>query len=265
MIEGGGFLLNSKYGQKWSEEETILVFYYYCKIPFGRIHSTNPEIIRIAELLGRTPGSVSFKMGNLGHFDPGLQKRQVSGFKNTSKLDEKVVLEFYENWEELSFKAAKIEEKLTRKNDYDTSSKESSIPVGSDAEKVVRQRVNQKFFRDAVLSAYGNRCCISGISIPPLLIASHIKPWAESDPTTERTNPCNGLSLNALHDKAFDRGLITVTPDYVVHVSSKLATEIGEEGITWLKSCAKQKIFLPRRFVPQREFLEYHNDVIFIP
>ena len=43
---------DSKYGQKWSEDETILAFYYYCKIPFGKIHSRNPEIIRIAELLG---------------------------------------------------------------------------------------------------------------------------------------------------------------------------------------------------------------------
>ena len=97
---GGGLLPGSKYGQKWSEDETILAFYYYCKIPFGKIHSRNPEIMRIAGLLGRTPGSVSFKMGNLGHFAPELQKRQISGLKNASKLDEKVVLEFQGNWEE---------------------------------------------------------------------------------------------------------------------------------------------------------------------
>lgn len=78
-----------KYGQKWSEEETILAFYYYCKIPFGKIHSRNPEIIRIAELLGRTPGSVSFRMGNLGHFDPNLQRRNVSGLKMPANLMKK--------------------------------------------------------------------------------------------------------------------------------------------------------------------------------
>ena len=211
-----------KYGHKWSEEETILAFYYYCKIPFGKIHSRNPEIIRIAELLGRTPRAVSFKMGNLGHFDPDLQKRKVSGLKNASKLDEKVVQEFKGNWEELTFKADRIEKQLMRMNAYNAAKYDLSLPVGTDAARVVKQRVNQKFFREAVLSAYDNKCCITGISIASLLIASHIKPWAESDPKTERVNPSNGLSLNALHDKAFDKGLITVTPNYIVHASYKI-------------------------------------------
>ena len=256
---------NSRYGKKWSEEETILAFYYYCKIPFGKIHSRNPEIIRIATLLRRSPGAVSFKMGNLGHFDPELQKRNVKGLKNASKLDEQVVLEFRGNWEELSYKSVMIEEQLKRIETYNVSIMDLSIPAGVDAERVSKQRINQDFFRDAVLSAYGNRCCISGISIPSLLIARHIKPWSDSDPKTERTNPCNGLSLNALHDKAFDRGLITVTPEYIVHVSSKLKTIAGEDGLAWLKGCDKKKIILPEKFVPQREFLEYHNDVIFNP
>ena len=256
---------DKKYGQKWSEEETILAFYYYCKIPFGKIHSRNPEIIRIAELLGRTPGSVSFKMGNLGHFDPDLQRRKVNGLKNASKLDEKVVQEFKGNWEELTYKADMIEKQLKRMKAYDDAINDLSMPIGADAERAVKQRVNQKFFREAVLSAYDNKCCISGISITSLLIASHIKPWAESDPKTERANPCNGLSLNALHDKAFDKGLITVTPNYIVHVSSKLKNATGEDGLTWLIGCDKQEIILPEKFIPQKDFLEYHNDVIFIP
>lgn len=258
-------MFESKYGLKWSEEETILAFYYYCKIPFGKIHSRNPEIIRIAKLLGRTPGSVSFKMGNLGHFDPELQRRKVNGLKNASKLDEKVVLEFKSNWEELSFKAVLIEEQLKRMKAYDTTIKEFSLPIGEDANRQVKQRVNQDFFRETILSAYGNRCCISGIAIPSLLIASHIKPWAKSNPKTERTNPSNGLCLNALHDKAFDIGLITVTPDYIIHVSSKLKMTTVEDGLSWLRSCDKQEIILPEKFLPQKDFLKYHNDVIFIP
>ena len=75
----------------WSEAETILAFFYYCQIPFGKIHKENKEIQRIAALIGRTPSSVVFKMGNLGHFDPELQKRNVSGLKNASKLDGVVV------------------------------------------------------------------------------------------------------------------------------------------------------------------------------
>ena len=47
-----------KYGQKWSEEETILAFYLYCQVPFSKITKTNPDIIRLAKILGRTPSSV---------------------------------------------------------------------------------------------------------------------------------------------------------------------------------------------------------------
>lgn len=66
-------------------------------------------------------------------------------------------------------------------------------------------------------------------------------------------------------DKAFDRGLITITPDYIVHVSSSLKSASGDDSLAWLKACDEKEIILPEKFVPQREFLEYHNDVIFIP
>ena len=254
----------NKYGTKWTEEETILVFYYYCRIPFGKITARNPEIIRIAELIGRTPAAVSYKMGNLGHFDPELQKRKISGLKNVSKLDKQIVELFYNDWEELAFKAYVIEEQF-RNNCISMEKKEEELPAGNDTRKEVKLRINQSFFRDTVLTAYGNRCCISGISIPSLLIASHIKPWKDSDPKTERTNPCNGLSLNALHDKAFDKGLITVMPDYIIRVSSKLNNIIDDTGISWLRQYENQAIMLPEKFAPAKAFLEYHNDVVFIP
>ena len=72
----------------------------------------------------------------------------------------------------------------------------------------------QYFFRLAVLNSYENKGCITGLPYTELLVASHIKPWKDSDLKVEKTNPMNGLSLNALYDKAFDKGLITITPDY---------------------------------------------------
>ena len=45
-------------GIKWSREEIILAFDLYCRTPFGKISQGNPEIIKLAQLLGRTPGSV---------------------------------------------------------------------------------------------------------------------------------------------------------------------------------------------------------------
>lgn len=248
-----------KYGKKWSEEETILAFYYYCKIPFGKIHQTNSDIKRIAELLGRTPSSVVFKMGNLAHFDPEMRKRNISGLKNTSKTDYTVVERFLSNWEQLVYEAERIENAI--------SAEKQTILAPAGEERVVeaKARLNQDFFRESVLASYHTQCCITGISVPTLLIASHIKPWADSDPYTERTNPSNGLCLNALHDKAFDKGLITVLPDYTVRVSSQLKSAGDLESISWLMQCDHQRIHLPERFVPKKEFLQYHNDVIFIP
>ena len=98
------------------------------------------------------------------------------------------------------------------------------LPSGKTRKTETEVRVNQGFFRSAVLSAYDKKCCITGLAIPSLLIASHIKPWAVSDPNTERTNPCNGLSLNALHHEAFDNGIFTIDTDYRV-VVSKTAKE----------------------------------------
>jgi len=102
------------------------------------------------------------------------------------------------------------------------------------------------------------------LAIPELLVASHIKPWKDADSRTERTNPINRLTLNALHDKAFDRGSITVTFDYIVKVSSEIKSSVeGDTVEGWLLSFANQKIQMPNKFFPGKEFLEFHNDVIF--
>lgn len=249
-------------GQKWSQEETIVAFYYYCQIPFGKIHKANPQIIKIAEMLGRTPSSVVFKMGNLGHFDPDLQMRAINGLSNASKTDAEVVKMFYGNWEELAYQARRLEIKILAQHEIDRT---TYLPEGKDTEVKTKARINQDFFRESVLSSYKHRCCITGLAVDPLLVASHIKPWAIADPKTERTNPSNGLCLNALHDRAFDRGLITVLPDFTIRVSSQLTNASEKIDTSWLIQCDHNKIILPDRFLPAKELLQFHNDVIFIP
>lgn len=71
-----------------------------------------------------------------------------------------------------------------------------------------------------VLDGYGSKCCVTGIEEASLLIGSHIVPWAED--VAQRLNPRNGLCLNALHDRAFDVGLMTVSDDLRVRVSPKV-------------------------------------------
>ena len=99
---------------------------------------------------------------------------------------------------------------------------------------------------------------------PDLLIASHIKPWSVSDEKTERTNPRNGLCLNALHDKAFDKGLITIDPSYHIVFSKHLAdVYMDEQTKEWFESYRGKEIILPDKFLPGKDFIEYHNDVVF--
>lgn len=80
------------------------------------------------------------------------------------------------------------------------------LPEGEEREAIVSMRVNQEFFRNTLLTNYNSRCCLTGLSNEALLVTSHIKPWTASDSKTEGPAPDNGLLLNALHDKAFDRG-----------------------------------------------------------
>lgn len=111
---------------------------------------------------------------------------------------------------------------------------------------------------------YGGACCITGLCIPTLLTASHIKPWKDSNPQIERTNPQNGLCLNALHDRAFDRGLITITTDYKVVVSKQIKDFYTVKAVQEsFKKYDGRKIDLPEKFLPARQFIEYHNEHIF--
>ena len=138
------------------------------------------------------------------------------------------------------------------------------FPEGKTREAIVKARVNQAFFRSAVLAAYDCKCCVTGLSIPEVLTASHIVPWSVD--TKNRTNPRNGLCLNAVHDKAFDCGLITVTPDYRFRVSRALKKSIDSgkriRQSLFLRYDGK-RIALPARFLPDGAFLDYHNVNVF--
>lgn len=249
--------------RKWSRDEEILALVLYCQIPFGKIHAHNPEIIKLASSLSRTPASVSMKMCNFARFDSTLTARGITELQNGSKLDELIWDEFRTNWEGLVIESKLAAERLNIKLG-DDEPEVSDLPIGYTQEQFINVRRNQSFFRKAVLSSYEHTCCITGLAIPKLLIASHIKPWWASDPAAERTNPQNGLCLNALHDRAFDQGLITITPDYRIELSHLIRDEYDSEIVAqWFYQYEGTKIRLPNRFAPAKEYLEYHNEHIF--
>lgn len=244
----------------WTRDELIITLNLFCKLPFGKMHKSNPEVVRLSALLGRTVGSIAFKLGNFASFDPELQARGIKGATNASKLDKAIWNEFYDNWNELPFESEKLLAEKEKKsieelNDIDLN----DLPKGEDRERVVKTRVNQNFFRKSILASYNNTCCITGLAQPELLVAGHIRPWSLDE--HNRLNPQNGIAINALHDKAFENGLITITPEYRIRVSPTLLDQKKSESIdTYFRPYHKQPIKLPTKFFPDPDFLRYHNE-----
>lgn len=248
---------------KWTREQTIVALNLYCKIPFNRVSSRHPDIIRIAKIIGRSPNSVKMKIGNFGSFDPELKKRGIVGLGNTSKLDEVVWNEFNSDWNNLAYESELLISKFTHQPIEKVSDIEiENIPLGKEREAVIKQRVNQSFFRATILSSYNLKCCITGLSITDFLVASHIVPWAKDE--KNRLNPRNGLCLNSIHDKAFDKGFITITPEFKIKVSTYLNDFKKENAVADLfLKYANQSIILPDKFTPSRDFLKYHHENVF--
>ena len=205
--------------------------------------------------MGRTPSAVSYKLANFASIDPSLPRK---GASHASKLDIKIWNEFFDNWDQMTYESEISLSQL--KNKAIATEDNPSLLEGKTAITTTHARINQSFFRRAVLVSYGLRCCITGLEVPELLVASHIVPWAKD--TRNRTNPQNGLCLNCLHDKAFDIGLITITEDYTVKASPKLQN-YNSSGFEIITSCIGERINLPCRFVPSQEFLEYHRNYVF--
>ncbi len=245
----------------WTREEHILAFNLYCKIPFGKIHMRNPKIIELAELLGRSVGAVSYKLANFARLDPALQSRGIRGMAHGAKGEQAVWQEFAANGEQLAYESEKLlagrtGTSLAQLAEID----ESELPAeGLDRERLVKTRVNQHFFRAAVLASYDFRCCVTGLAIPPLLVASHIVPWSLD--AKNRMNPRNGLCLNALHDRAFDRGLMTISADFKVKISDSLkaTSKVDEEPLSWLRRFNGATLALPKKFPPDAALLASHR------
>lgn len=244
----------------WTREEHVLAFNLYCKIPFGSIHMNNPRVIELARLLGRRIGSVSLKLSNFARLDPALQARGIKGMSHGAKGEEEVWEEFREHPEALAFESERLlAERLHEPIEQVADIKEDDLPPpGKEREAVVKLRVNQSFFRSRILSAYNFRCCVTGLTMQPLLTASHIIPWSEDK--KNRLNPKNGLCLNALHDRAFDRHLMWIEDDFVIRFSPRLkkGAEASDETIRWLTSFEGKRLLLPKKFSPEPEFLKCH-------
>jgi putative restriction endonuclease len=249
----------------WSREELILAFNLYLKIEFGKTHKGNPEVIALANIIGRTPSAVGMRLGNFASLDPYHQNRGIGGLKNTGPQVQQIWDEFSNNKEEVIFESERIlaeKQHLTIEEKYNKILFDIKDLRGETKIRAVKTRVNQSVFRQIVMANYSSSCAITGIDIPDLLFASHILPWSKDE--NERLNPENGICLSALYDKAFDKGYIGFDENLKIMFSSSLKKKEKFEYYQNSFAIIKDKTLrIPLKYTPKKEFLEYHRDVIF--
>ncbi len=243
-------------GQPWTREQLILAFELYCRIPFQRTKANDSRVKALAGLLERTPSSIARKLGNFGAFDPQLAARDISGLTHGSKLDKAVWDEFHQDWAGLVVRAHDIKSELKPGGRVEQSLVQPQGP----SEKIVtvKQRLHQSFFRDAVLSSYNARCCVTGLPIVECLVAGHIIPWSVDE--RRRADPTNGVCLSATFDRLFDGGLVTIADDLTLCVGKRLR-ELRDSAVAELVAARHgQKIIPPARFYPDPTCLRWHRE-----
>lgn len=117
-----------------------------------------------------------------------------------------------------------------------------------------RVRLHQARFRGRVVPAYSSQCAICRLKELRLLDAAHIVGDVEDagEPTVT-----NGLSLCAIHHRAFDQNLVGVSADFVVHVSKRLREDEDGPMLELLKGFHHAPLLVPPRVAerPDRERL----------
>ena len=251
----------------WTKDQTKLAFHLYCQLAYGQLDQRNKEVITLSGLIGRTPSAVAMKMCNIASIDPAVRASGRAGLGNASVLDKEVWAEFHADWERLALECNSLKEELSgcdagQEIDANETIYVPESYIGETKKVFTEQRVKQNFFRKAVLSGYRGRCCMSGLSDSRLLIASHIVPWSKDK--ANRLNPSNGLCLSAIHDKAFDKGLISLTDDLHIVLSDEIKKQNSDFYKYVFNSLENRPIEFPEKFMPDKNFVSYHRVNIFL-
>jgi len=130
--------------------------------------------------------------------------------------------------------------------------------TATERETIIKSRIGQGRYRESLLEKYGNRCIITHINIPEILVASHIKPWCVSN-NRERVSENNGLLLSATYDRLFDQGLISFENNGTIMISGRLSNENARR-----LELRPREVYDIRYDPGMRDFLEYHRELIFV-
>ncbi|TLD68158.1 HNH endonuclease [Phragmitibacter flavus] len=255
-------------GNLWTRKELLILLNIYHKLRFGQIDHRQPVIIDLAERIGRTPNAVAMKLLNLASGDPVQQIRGVVGLKGASKLDREIWDEFHSNAVAMVALSQEYFDDLFVEAEDETTEviagtgirRVPKAPNGAtEATSFSKQRRGQGYFRDVVLNNYDNRCALTGLPVRELLIASHILPWHAHE--AERIDVRNGISLNRLHDAAFDQGFITFDDELRLVLSKRLLNFLPAAAIvTSFEALISQPLQIPKDAIPpDLDFLRRHR------
>jgi putative restriction endonuclease len=259
---------------KWTREHFLIALNLYTKLRFSQLDRKNPMIIEVSAKMGRTANSLAMKLCNFAALDPEVTSRGRTGLSGVTPQDRRMWHEFHSNLGTLGPASEELFHDLFTKDDecevdvlqgrkvtLEPSSRFIAPTGPTESTATVKVRRGQQFFRQAVLASYGIRCCISGITVPRLLVASHIKPWRDCS-DGERVNPRNGLCLSSLHDAAFDSFLITLDEGLRVVLSRRLKKYFPQPALEQNFSPFEgQAIQLPNKLTgPDLIFLSFHRE-----
>jgi putative restriction endonuclease len=271
----------------WTRSHLLIALNLYCKLPFGSFDRDNSLVQQVAVKMGRTSNSLAMKLCNLASLDPVQRARGIRGLDGASRQDRDLWDEFHADIASLGPESEQLLHDLfTDDNEAELdllgrdrvrierpsdAARTSGVPSGpravpqgpTEVISVTRVRRGQQFFRQSVLNAYGIACCITGIRVPRLLVASHIRPWSSFP--EGRLDLRNGLCLSTLHDAAFDSGLITLDEHLRIVLSPTLRGYLPQPSLKDnFEAFEGKPIRLPEKLAePHRDYLDHHRTSVF--
>jgi hypothetical protein len=241
--------------QGWTRDQSLVAFALYCRTPFGRLHSRNPEIISLANAIGKTPSAVAMKCVNFASLDPEHRERGRVGLRNASRQDRQLWDDFHADPEQLIQEAAaalaEYQGGMMPESDAEWP---DEPPIGRDREALTRVRVNQAMFRRMILVGYREQCAVCELPLAGLLVAAHIIPWVLD--STHRMNPKNGLCLCGTHDLAYEKGILRINREYRIEINLAGTLRDAPPVEAWLTRFDGALIHLPVRWHPDPELLD---------
>ena len=243
----------------WSEDETLFLFKVFLTEPQSNLRLDSPFIGRLTEVLPRKREAIHHKLEDIRSNNPGY----IASGRKPKKCANMVKEIWASLMEDDATTLRRMDDVYREYGEKGTITETvvlDDINPGLDVPSECTRRVGQQVFRRTVATNYDLRCCITGISTPELLVASHIKPWKESDPE-EKTSPYNGLYLNRLHDGLFDKHLMTLDEDLRIVYSDEVRENNDEDVFErFFGKSENARIRMPSKYDIDENLIAYHRE-----